>query len=175
VVADRPPTVRDRPVINGVILASIAMLVFISLPWNKASLPLLPANKLGFFTDDTPVAVGEYLRTHDPPPSGLMLNDQNWGGYLEWAAWPRHQVFLDGRIELHPPRVWFDYLDVVFPGAHWRSLLDQYDISYLVLSKDEHPDLVTDLRRSPDWRLDYEDDQAVVFSRAALRAPSAGP
>jgi hypothetical protein len=171
VLPNRMPSGRDRPLINGLILVTIAFVAFVSLPWNKALLPFLPANKLGFFTDDTPVAVGDYLRTHDPPATGLMLDDQNWGGYLEWAAWPRHQVFLDGRIELHPPQVWFDYLDVVFPSTRWRALLDQYDISYMVLSKDEHPDLVADVRQTPGWRLDYEDDQAVVFSRA----PSTGP
>jgi hypothetical protein len=165
------PTGRDRPAINGLILASIALLAVISLPWNKSSLPILPANKLGVFSDDTPVGAGEYLRRHDPPSAGLMLNDQNWGGYLEYAAWPRHQVFLDGRFELHPPRVWFDYLDVVFPSAHWQALLDKYDVSYMVLSKDEHADLVTEVRQTSAWRLDYEDDQAVVFSRA----PSADP
>jgi hypothetical protein len=164
---------RDRPLINGLILASIAALVAISLPWNKALLPILPANKLGLFSDDTPVGAGEYLRTHEPPAAGLMLNDQNWGGYLEWATWPQHRVFVDGRFELHPAQVWFDYLDVVFPSVRWQALLDQYDISYLVLSKEEHPDLVSDVRQTPAWRLDYEDDQAVVFSRAGL--PSAGP
>lgn len=171
VLPNRQPTGRDRPLINGLILASIVVVAFISLPWNKALLPILPANKLGFFGDDTPVGAGEYLRTHDPPAQGLMLNDQKWGGYLEWATWPRHQVFLDGRIELHPAQVWFDYLEVAFPGVRWPALLDQYNISYLVLSKDEHADLVDDVRRTPIWRLDYEDDQAVVFSRTA----SAGP
>jgi hypothetical protein len=95
-----------------------------------------------------------------------MLNAQAWGGYLEWAAWPRHQVFLDGRIELHPNQVWFDYLDVVFPSARWRALLDQYDISYLVLSKVDQADLIDDVRRDVAWRLDYEDDQAAVFLRS---------
>ena len=165
------PSGRDRPAINGLILAGIALLAVISLPWNKAALTILPANKLGVFSDDTPVGAGEYLRTHDPPPTGLMLNDQNWGGYLEWAAWPRHQVFLDGRFELHPPQVWFDYLDVVFPSARWPALLEKYDISYLVLSKEEHADLVGEVRQTSNWRLDYEDDQAVVFSRI----PSTGP
>jgi hypothetical protein len=63
-----------------------------------------------------------------------MLNSQRWGGYLEWTAWPRHEVFLDGRIELHPAQVWLDYLDIVFPTTRWRALLDQYDISYMVLN-----------------------------------------
>ncbi|MCA1643937.1 MAG: hypothetical protein LC797_00225 [Chloroflexi bacterium] len=169
----RTPGGRDRPPINGLILTGIAMVVAISLPWNKAALPILPANKLGLFSEDTPVGAGEYLRTHDPPSGGLMFNDQNWGGYLEWAAWPRHQVFLDGRFELHPAAVWFDYLDVVFPGAGWAAVLDQYNVSYMVLSEDEHPDLVAEVRHASGWQVDYEDDQAVVFSRALV--PSAGP
>jgi len=171
VLPNRQPTGRDRPAFNAVILASIGLLVLISLPWNKSALPILPANKLGVFSDDTPVGAGEYLRSHGPPSTGLMFNDQNWGGYLEYTAWPRHQVFLDGRFELHPAQVWFDYLDVVFPSARWPALLDKYNISYLVLSKDEHADLVAEVRQTSGWQLDYEDDQAVVFSRAPSAAP----
>jgi hypothetical protein len=94
-----------------------------------------------------------------------MLNHQTWGGYLEWIGWPRHQVFVDGRIELHPDSVWLDYLAMVFPSARWRELLEQYDITYAVLSQDEEPELIGDLKADPQWRVDYEDDQAVVLSR----------
>jgi hypothetical protein len=170
VLPDRAPRGRDLTTINALIVAGVALVAGLSLPWNKDALVFLPADKRGLFTTDTPVAVGEYLRTHDPPPAGRMLNHQGWGGYLEWAAWPRHQVFLDGRIELHPNQVWFDYLDIVFPSAHWQALLDQYDISYTVLSKAEDADLIGDLRATPTWRLDYEDDQAVVFSRTSPSA-----
>ena len=96
-----------------------------------------------------------------------MLNHQAWGGYLEWAAWPKHQVFLDGRIELHPDQVWLDYLEIVFPTARWRELVDKYDMSSVVLDKAGEPDLIADLRADPAWQLDYEDAQAVVLSRAA--------
>ena len=156
---------RDRPGFNAFILAMIGMLAIVSLPWFKSSVTFLPADKRGLFGSDTPVAVGEYLRTHDPPNAGVLLNTNSFGGYLEWAAWPRHTVFTDGRIELHPPQVWFDYLKIVFPSAHWRDLLDQYGIGYMVLSKVEQNDLIVDLRADSAWRLDYEDDQAVVFSR----------
>jgi hypothetical protein len=170
VVADRPQTGRNLPALNLAIIGGVAMLAFASLPTNKGLIPLLPADKQGLFTPDTPVAVGEYVRSHDPPP-GRMLNAQEWGGYLEWATWPRHQVFLDGRIELHPDQVWFDYLDIVFPSARWRSLVDEYGISYFVLSKADEADVIADLRTDSAWRLDYEDDQAVVFSRAAASSP----
>jgi hypothetical protein len=135
--------------------------------------PILPADKQGLFTPDTPIKLGEYLQTHDPPPSGMMLNAQNWGGYLEWADWPRHQVFLDGRIELHPDQVWLDYLQIAYQSSGWRDLVDKYDISYFVLDKcpTGEPELIQNLRDDPTtWQLDYEDAQAVVFSRAPLSA-----
>jgi hypothetical protein len=156
------------PALNGLLVAMCAALAIVSLPMFKTSIPILPADKQGMFTTDTPIAVGDYLATHNPPASGRMFNAQGWGGYLEWADWPRHQVFLDGRIELHPDQVWLDYLEIVFPTARWRELVDHYDITYFVLDKAEQKDLVADLRADPaTWYLDYEDDQAVVFSRGA--------
>ena len=94
-----------------------------------------------------------------------MFNIERWGGYLEWATWPRHQVFVDGRFELHPNQVWFDYLDVVFPNARWQALLDQYGVDYVVLDTAESADLIASMRASSAWRVDYADDQAVLFSR----------
>ncbi|HEV7663974.1 MAG TPA: hypothetical protein VGQ62_10605 [Chloroflexota bacterium] len=160
---NRQSASRDLPLLNAIIIAGVVMVAVIALPWNKASIPLLPPDKRGVLTDDTPVGVAAYLNAHDPPAVGRMLNHQPWGGYLEWATWPRHQVFLDGRIELHPNQVWFDYLDMVFPSAHWRALVAQYEVRYMVLSKAEDGDLIADLRGEPGWRLGYEDDLATVF------------
>jgi len=171
VLRGRPVTTsRDLPLANAFILAMVALLAIGSLPWLKSSITILPADKRGVFAPNTPLGVGEYLQTHDAPAGGVLFNDQTWGGYLEWATWPKHTVFVDGRFELHPPQIWFDYLDVVFPTARWRSLLDQYGIGYLVLNKTEQTDLVVDLRSDAAWQLDYEDDQAVVFSRTAASA-----
>jgi hypothetical protein len=157
---------RERPALNVLVAGLTLALVAVSLPWTKSALPFLPQEKQALIGDSAPVRAGEYLRTHDPPVKGRMLNHETWGGYLDWAAWPRHQPFLDGRIELHPTQVWLDYLTIVFPGADWRRLLDQYEISYAVLSLTAQPDLIADLRREPGWRVDYEDEQAVIFSRA---------
>jgi hypothetical protein len=166
VLPNRVANGRNVPALNVLIIAMITALAVVSLPMFKASVPVLPADKRGLFTPDTPVGVGDYLRSHDPPNTGKMLNAQAWGGYLEWATWPRHEVFLDGRIELHPDQVWLDYLEITFPSARWRQLVDKYDIGYFVLDKVEQADLIADLRAdSPKWRIDYEDDQAVVFSR----------
>jgi hypothetical protein len=166
VIPDRLGNGRNVPVLNGLLIASIVGLCVIALPTNKTLVPILPPDKSGLFTPDTPMGVGAYLASHDPPASGRMLNAQEWGGYLEWATWPRHQVFLDGRIELHPDQVWLDYLEIVFPTSRWRELVDKYDISYFVLDKHDQSALVDLLRGDPaSWNLDYEDNQAVVFTR----------
>jgi hypothetical protein len=176
VIPSRAQTGRNVPALNALIIAMVAALVVVSLPQNKAMVPILPADKQGVFSPETPVGVADYLKTHDPPPTGRMLNAQGWGGYLEWADWPRHQVFLDGRIELHPDQVWLDYLEISFPTARWRSLVEQYNISYFVLDKSLQADLISDLRAdSTTWHVDYEDAQAVVFSRAPLSAVAAAP
>jgi hypothetical protein len=158
----------EKPALSAAILVAVGGLALLSLPWFKSSISILPADKRGIFSPDTPVGVGQYLQKHDPPPGGVLLNNQAWGGYLEWATWPKHEVFLDGRIELHPPQVWFDYLDIVFPSARWRSLVEKYGVGYMVLSKFDNADLIGDMRVEPGWRLDYEDNQAVVFSRTPL-------
>jgi hypothetical protein len=174
VLPNRPQRVaRDHPVINALIIAGIVIVAGFSLPWTKTWVPFLPTAKQPMLAEETPLRLAEYLQTHDPPASGNMLNSQKWGGYLEWATWPRHQVFVDGRIELHPAQVWLDYVDIVFPTTRWRALLDKYDIQYLVLTNDYNPDLLAEVRLDAGWRLDYEDDQAAVFSRSAF--PSAGP
>lgn len=171
VLPERTTAGRNLPALNALLIAAVGGLVVLSLPQNKTLIPILPAEKTGLFSPDMPVAVGDYLRSHDPPASGRMLNAQEWGGYLEWADWPRHQVFLDGRIELHPDQVWLDYLEMSFPSARWRSLVEKYDISYFVLNKSSQQDLISDLRADPgSWQTDYEDDQAIVFERVTLGA-----
>jgi hypothetical protein len=158
---------RERPVLNAAILVTIVAVTMLSLPWTKHLVPGLPESKRGLVSSNSPVRVAAYLQTHDAPPSGRMLNFELWGGYFDWAVWPRHQAFLDGRYELYPTRVWLDYLALVGGSARWRELLDTYDISYAVLSPSEQPELVALLRQAPDWRVEYADGQAILLVRQA--------
>jgi hypothetical protein len=162
----KPQTAQEKPLLNLVIFAAILGMVVASLPWLKSAMPILPEDKRALVSAaDTPVAVSEYLRTNPPPP-GRVFTHLAWGGYFDWASWPTFQPFLDGRIEIHPPQVWLDYLTITFPGAEWQSLLDQYAVSTVVLDRRAEADLARLLAADPGWRQTYEDDLAVVFVRA---------
>jgi hypothetical protein len=50
-------------------------------------------------------------------------------------------------------------------GRGWSSLLQRYHIDTVVADKREQVVLIESLRGDPKWRIDYEDDQAVVASR----------
>jgi hypothetical protein len=158
-------TGRERPALNLAIALLTLGITALGMPWAKNLVPFLPDDKRVLISDAAPLRAATYLRSHDPPPRGRMLNHETWGGYLDWAAWPRHQPFVDGRIELHPAQVWLDYLAITFPSPRWRTLLDQYEISYALLSQSDQPDLIADPRQEPGWRLEYEDEQAAVFVR----------
>jgi hypothetical protein len=165
-VVDKPVRAHEKPVLNLIVATAILGMLVASLPWLKADMPLLPEDKRALVSAaDTPVQVSEYLRTNPPPP-GRVFTHLAWGGYFDWASWPTFQPFLDGRIEIHPPRVWLDYLTITFPGAEWRSLLDQYEVSTLVLDRSAERDLAALAAADPAWRQTYEDDLAVVFVRA---------
>jgi len=165
---------RERPWLNLAIAVGILALVTVSLPWFKQLVPVLPADKRGVIGVDAPADVAKFLNEWEPPPNGRMLNFELWGGYFDWAVWPQHQPFIDGRFELYPPNVWRDYVAIVTPTARWRELLDAYAISYAVLSQSEQAELIQLLRQQPDWRVTYADAQAVVLVRQP-RADASGP
>jgi hypothetical protein len=158
------PPRRERAVLNGAVLSVVVMLGAVSLPWIKDALPVLPAEKRGTVLADNPERAASFLRGQTF--SGRLLAYERWGGYLDWAVWPRHLSFVDGRYELHPTQVWLDYMDIVHPSAHWRALLERYDIGCMLLSQSQQGGLIALVRNEPGWRSVYEDDQAIVFVRS---------
>jgi hypothetical protein len=52
------------------------------------------------------------------------------------------------------------------PVRDWMGILDEYDVRYLALDLRSDGDLVSLVRARPDWAVDFEDEQAVLFVRA---------
>jgi hypothetical protein len=107
-----------------------------------------------------PVAAAEYLEAENPP--GNMFNSYNWGGYLMFAA-PQYPVYVDGRTDLYGSDFLVEWRQVALGGGDWRTVLDEADINLVVVENGSG--LARNLEEADDWRLDYEDDLAVVYVR----------
>lgn len=77
-------------------------------------------------------------------------------------------TFIDDRVEVTPPAVFDDYLELLGAGEGWAEVLDRYGAE-VVLWAEEEP-LVRLLDLSAGWERAYEDDRFVVFVRQSVRA-----
>jgi hypothetical protein len=171
---DTPVPNREIPALNWLlagtlILAAVAVTPLWQLP-RFAPTQSVPEEERAFLGLDrgTPVRLGEFLAGGAravPPPPGPVFNYMEWGGYLEWALYPRQQLFIDGRFEARQQQVWDDYLDISRGAATWQQRLDSYGVRTLVLNKTFHRALIPLVQATPTWQQVYQDTQAIVFTR----------
>jgi hypothetical protein len=109
-----------------------------------------------------PVAAVEHWRAAGL--AGPLFNSYNWGGYLIYAL-PDEPVFVDGRTDLYGDTFLTEnYFRPTQGAAGWRDTLAQYGINTVLV--EAQSGLARALREEDGWRLDYEDDMAVIFVRA---------
>ncbi len=161
-----------QPAVNAACLALFALIVAACLPWWRPLSPF-PASRTVLVDPSTPVLVAEYLAAN--PTHGELFNFTDWGAYLAWRLGPGQQVFIDDRFELHPAEVWRDYAAISRGHVSWEELLGQYGVTRLVLDPASQDGLVQAVRRSPDWRPAYEDQQALVFERGSMEVVAPWP
>jgi len=77
-----------------------------------------------------------------------LFSMPEWGGYLIWRHYPEARVFIDGRVELFPVDFWNDYIRISSASPEWLDLLQSYKVSYLVLSKENHKELIQAVKTS---------------------------
>ena len=115
-----------------------------------------------------PVAAVEQARRSGL--QGRMFNELRWGGYIVWS-WPEQRIFIDGMTDFLGNDVLSSYIRVVRLDAGWEDELNRKGISIVIMPPASR--LVSELRKSPDWRVWYADDVAVILMREAI--PAAAP
>jgi hypothetical protein len=120
-----------------------------------------------------PAGAAEYLRSHRI--TARMFNTYEYGGYLLWRLWPVQKTFIDGRALSET--VYQDYRKIVGlpPGDPVRAAtLARHGIGLIVMNTFEYTSgvlypLALALAGSAlsEWKLVYEDAQAMVFLREA--------
>jgi hypothetical protein len=98
--------------------------------------------------------------------SGRIFTRLEWGEYFTWAAAPQFKVFMDGRIEIYPDKVWNEY-KAVSTGQDWAKILAAYDVDVLVLdtSYSNQRELLAKVDNSPAWRRVFQGRKAVLYLR----------
>lgn len=87
-----------------------------------------------------------------------------FGGYLIYRLWPGYKVFVDGRGDFYRQgTVLSDMEKVALVKPEWATKLDQYEIKWLLLRRDEP--LVQLSLMSGGWRKVYEDSVSQVLVR----------
>lgn len=51
-------------------------------------------------------------------------------------------------------------------NENWPSVLDAYNVQFLVLNLHNESDVVRFFRLHPGWKVDFEDEEAIIFARA---------
>ena len=136
----------------------------------------------GFFTVKPALACPQAARfILDRGLPGPIFNDFQLGAYLSYRLYPRHRLFIDGRV-LDPALV-VRYTQMVESPSLWRQAEGRYGFRTVVLgnfSKTLRSPLGRALLQDPRWRLVYLDPLAAIFTRGAsapqtLRLELPGP
>jgi hypothetical protein len=90
-----------------------------------------------------------------------IYNRYNWGGYLIWHNIP---TFIDGRADLFGDEFIYEAVRPFFLAKDWQEVLDKYAVDYILIANGDTLEVLLDL--SPGWELAYEDDIAVIYTRA---------
>ncbi|MBN1545208.1 MAG: hypothetical protein JW902_00955, partial [Syntrophaceae bacterium] len=117
-----------------------------------------------FDSKKQPVAAVEFLLQEHIP--GNMFNNDEFGDYLIYAAYPQYKVFFDGRSDMYGTAHTKKYLKVARLENKWEEVIAEYDIGWVFYNADS---LVSRyLMERPDWRLIYADKVAHIYVRNKL-------
>jgi hypothetical protein len=119
------------------------------------------AGKIDFKFDEKvrPVAAVEFLKKEKL--TGNMFDNDEFGDYIIYAAWPEYRVFFDGRSDMYGVDMLTEYIKVVDIKPGWNEVLKKYDISWIIYNANSALSLF--LMERDDWQLIYADKVANIF------------
>jgi hypothetical protein len=124
-----------------------------------SGLVLTGALKYQFDDKKFPVVAVEFLKKETV--TGNMFNNDEFGDYMIFAAWPAYRVFMDGRSDMYGEKLGSAYLTVANVQPGWKEILGKYDISWIIF--DTYSALTAALRDQRDWQPIYSDRVATIF------------
>jgi hypothetical protein len=127
----------------------------------------------GFNADKFPLRAVEFLAQHPPPdsppgsPLGPLFTTDAWSGYVIYREWPKLRVVVDDRHDMYGSEYMKRYLKIVDGEPDWHAQLQATGARSVLVSSTSA--LGSLLRLSTDWKLVYDDGQALVFESVPRR------
>jgi len=147
----------------AVALAAILAVCVLSLPWLEAVSPLARLAPRARRPEADLAALLPALTQSSRDPR--VFSRMEWSNYLAWATGGRAKVFVEGHVELYGDAVWSDFTAVNDARPGWRQVLDRYGVNCLVLDPTYHARLLSELRKTNEWRQRAASGRAVLFER----------
>jgi hypothetical protein len=154
--------------------AAIIGLALFCAPGLNQFNPLLPAaRRAPSLTDQSVDGIVSYMAGHEAP--GAIFCRFEWGALLNYRLRPGFPVFMDGRIDAYPDRIWQEYATVTAARGAWLDILDRYGIKYLVLDRSYHHEtgLLDAAVSSGKWRKVHTAGEAILLVRNKTTGPVA--
>ena len=105
-----------------------------------------------------------------PGEHHVFCADFAWCGFMVGA---RHiQVFLDGRADPYPPRVWNDFVAIVRLHVGWRERLRARSVDAVIVARDAPLDQA--LAAIAGWRSAYADRRYRLWLRSGMLSSRPG-
>lgn len=152
---------ETRP--NGVKLIINIVLLLAPLALGVSRIWHFASHQRNYETLRNPVAAVEFFKSQRLP--GPIYNRYGWGGYLIYQLYPEYRVYIDGRADVYGDAFFAEAMRTYDGAADWASSLDRYGIKTVFISPDAP--LASLLRNDHGkWRVVYEDNDAIIFTRA---------
>ena len=90
-----------------------------------------------------------------------MFNNDEFGDYVIYAAWPRYKVFFDGRSDMYGSGRLKEYMKIMNFEDGWEKTLEKYRINWIFF--DTNSRFTRYLKERKDWVLIYQDKVASIF------------
>ena len=97
------------------------------------------------------------------PQPGRLFVYYDWGGYAIWKLYPQYRVFVDGRADLYGDELLHQFQEMWQVRTDWRRDLDSWGVQSVLVPPSSA--LSEALLLDPNWRVNYQDSQAIVFLR----------
>jgi tetratricopeptide (TPR) repeat protein len=126
---------------------------------------------LGFNLDDFALEAATFLENHPEIKGNILNTSMHQGDALIWKNAPQRKSYIDGRTRLFSHELmerWEKTRKALSEDdiETWKPLLDQYQISAIMIEHKGSPVTYRTLMHSPNWIPFYDDGQIVMFGRA---------